>query len=64
MTMLSYARSSLIPLLSMYSMHSNLLRELEPDLNEADLYKQVSMTFPAWFKTYVCESLFVKSIVS
>jgi len=45
-------------------MYSNMLRELDPELNEADLDKQVSTTFPVWFKRYVCESLFVKSILT
>ncbi|KAK2413382.1 hypothetical protein QL285_036100 [Trifolium repens] len=42
-----------VPYLTIYS---NLLRELEPQLNEADLDKQISTTFPTWFKTYVLNS--------
>lgn len=45
-------------------MYSDMLRELDPGLNEADLDKQVSTAFPAWFKRYVCESLIVKSILT
>ncbi|XP_058775568.1 uncharacterized protein LOC131649832 [Vicia villosa] len=37
-------------------MHSDLLRELDPQLNETDLDKQVSASFPTWFKTYVLDS--------
>jgi hypothetical protein len=37
----------------MCSMYSDLLRELDPELNELDLDKQVSTTFPTWFNTYV-----------
>jgi len=41
----------------MCSMYSDLLRELDPELSEADLDKQISATFPTWFKTHVRESL-------
>ncbi|WJX28589.1 hypothetical protein P8452_17287 [Trifolium repens] len=42
-----------VPYLNMYS---DLLRELDPELNELDLDKQVSTTFPTWFNTYVRDS--------
>ncbi|KAK2395909.1 hypothetical protein QL285_057599 [Trifolium repens] len=42
-----------VPYLNMYS---DLLRELDPELNELDLDKQVSTTFPTSFNTYVRDS--------
>ncbi|XP_057436487.1 uncharacterized protein LOC130728921 [Lotus japonicus] len=41
---------------SAHFMYSDLLRELDPVINDADLDKQISMKFPTWFKTYVLDS--------
>lgn len=37
----------------MCSIYSDFLRELDPDINEVDLDKEISTKFPTWFKAYV-----------
>ncbi|KAJ1436588.1 hypothetical protein SESBI_04204 [Sesbania bispinosa] len=41
-----------VPYLNMYS---NLLRELDPNINDADVDRQISTTLPTWFKKYVLD---------
>ncbi|XP_057444296.1 uncharacterized protein LOC130736486 [Lotus japonicus] len=42
-----------VPYINIYS---DLLRELDPEINDEDLDKQISMRFPTWLKSYVLDS--------
>ncbi|KAJ1424617.1 hypothetical protein SESBI_11573 [Sesbania bispinosa] len=41
---------------SYLNMYSNLLRELDPGINGADVDRQISTTFPTWFKNNMLDS--------